>query len=149
MTTYSNLMRTRLEDVKDPEPLPSGEWEFRCTFAKSKENENYDEADDNGYVASINVGVVPVQPVGFTPDNDEWRGQTVFKRIYVRGSADLVDLRNMAEGMGMSIEGRDIDEALSLFKDRRFVAAVGLKTFKRRDGTTGKENTLTGYRPVE
>jgi len=149
VTSYSTLMKTRLEDVKDPEPLSSGEWEFRCNSAKAKENEDYDPFDDNGFAATINIGCVPVQPVGHTPDTDEWRGQTVFKRIFVRGAADLLDLRRMAEAMGLSIEGRDIDDVLPLLVNQRFIASVGLRTFKRRDGTTGKENTLTGYRPTE
>lgn len=149
MSAYSDVMKTRLEDVKDPEPLPSGEWEFRCNSAKIKENEDYDPEASNSYVASINVGVVPVQPVGHTPETDEWRGQTVFKRIYVRGAADLLDIRRMTEAMGLSYEGRDIEDVLPLMKDQRFIAAVGLRSFTRRDGTSGKDNTLSGYRPVE
>lgn len=148
MTTYSELVKTRLEEVKDSEPLPSGEWEFRCNSAKIRENEDYDPDAENAFVGTINIGAVPVQPVTAEPQSDEWRGQTVFKRIYIRGAADLIELRKMAEGMGVAYEGRDLDDVLAVMKNRRFIAAVGLRTFKRRDGTTGKENTLTGYRPA-
>lgn len=148
-TAYADLMRTRMDEVRDPEPLDSGEWEFRCTSAKSKENADYDPEDEkNGYVAIVNIATVPVQPIGHTPDGDDWRGQTIFKRIFVKSNGDLVDLRRMAEAMGIAVEGREFEEQLALMKNRRFVASVGLRTYQRRDGTTGKENTLSGYRPT-
>lgn len=150
MSTFQTVMKTRLEDVRDPEPLPSGEWELRCNAAKITENDNYDPEDDrNSHVATINVALVPVQPVGHEPEGDDWRGQTVFKRIYVRGGGDLLAIRQMSEAMGLAYEGRDIEDVLPLMKNQRLIASVGLQTFKRKDGTTGKANTVSGFRPTE
>lgn len=146
---FTTLMKTRMDEVRDPEPLDSGEWEFRCTSAKSKENDNYDPEDDkNQYIATVNVALVPVQPIGHEPTGDDWRGQTVFKRAFVKGNGDLVDFRRMAEAMGIAVEGREFEDQLQLMKNRRFIASVGLRTYTRRDGTTGKENTLSSYRPT-
>lgn len=146
------LLKTKIEDVKEPSQLASGEWELRCGGGSYKDNEDYDADDANSARGMINFMFVPVKPIANvdaeTVADGAWRGRTVFKRFYVRGNDDLYEVGKVIGALGVSTEGRDFIDALSLCKNRSAVASVGLRTFKRRDGTGGKENTLTDFRPA-
>lgn len=144
--------RIDLSTFKDPEPLESGEWEFRIASAKYYANDHFDPDDtsDNprNYKGRFRVVNAPVQPVDLTPTDDTWRGFLVDKAFFIKGTGfqrDLLDMRKLAEAAGVDVEGeQEPDDLCARLKDRRFIASVGIYTGKR-----GKENTLTGYRPAE
>lgn len=144
------LLRTKIEDVKEPSPLPPGEWELRCGGASFKDNEEYDASDANSARGVVNMMFVPVKPLSnYEPDavaDGAWRGRTSFKRFYIRGADDLYEVGKALTGLGISTEGRDFIEALTLCKNRSTIASVGLRTYKGRDGTMRKETTLTDFR---
>lgn len=149
-----NLMKRKAEEVKEPTPWPSGDWEIRCNGGKYVENEEFDpdEAPDrfSNPRYRANLAFVPVKPVA-NVDADAvaegtWRGRTVFVRFGIAGEADLYELNKVFSGLGLSLEGRDYDDLFPMVKGRTGIVTVGLKTFKRRDGTIGKENTLTDFR---
>jgi hypothetical protein len=146
-----NLMKRTASEVKEPEELVSGDWELRCGGGRYKVNDEFDEDDVNSARYIANLMFVPIKPVGNIADPDrvaagDWRGKTIFKRFYIRGDADLYELNKVFTGLGLSLEGRDYDDLFPLAKNKTAVVTVGLRTFKRRDGTLGKENTLTDFR---
>ena len=145
-----NLMKKRADEVKEPAELPSGDWELRCAGGKYNENEDYDPDNANSARYIANLMFVPVKPVANVEEDlvadGAWRGKTLFKRFYIRGDADLWELNKVFSGLGIDISGRDYDELFAVAKNRTGVATIGLRTFKRRTGETGKENTLTDFR---
>ena len=150
-----NLMKRKAEEVREPEELPSGDWELRCTGGTSKENEDFDPDQPMDRFTNpqyrVFLGFVPVRPVGNISDPDRiadgaWRGARLLYRDGIAGDTELWNLNKIFVGLGLSIEGRDYDDLFPLAKNRTAIVTVGLRTFRRRDGTSGKENTLTDFR---
>lgn len=147
-----DLMRRKASEVKEPADLPSGDWEVRCGSCKIVRNEEHEPEDANSHQYVVNFMFVPVKPVANVDEDavadGSWRGKTLFKRFYLRGDADLWEMNKVFTGLGIDLDGRDDyqNELAPLAKNRTAVVTVGLRTFKRRDGTTGKENTLTDFR---
>jgi hypothetical protein len=150
-----NLMKRTASEVKEPEELTPGDWEMRCTGGRYKENEDFDadKAPDrfSNPRYRAHLAFVPVKAVGNVSDPEKvaegtWRGKTVFARFGIASDADLWDLNKIFVGLGLSLEDRDYDDLFPLAKDKTAIVTVGLRTFKRRDGVQGKENTLTDFR---
>ena len=61
------LLKTKIEDVKEPSPLPSGEWELRCGGAGFKDNDDYDADQPADKFTNpkgrVYFQFVPVKPV--------------------------------------------------------------------------------------
>jgi len=155
MSNYEKLMNTDLGAMEEPKDvIPSGEWVLRCQAARESENEEYDESDPKNDALSIaKFTHVPVEPYSNVDldavEDGSWRGVPLFTTRYIKTERDLYQVREIVAGHGISLEGRTLTEAVDLMKNRTVLATVGLKTYKRRDGTMGKSNTLTNFRVVE
>lgn len=155
--SVQDIMKRKAEDVKEPENLPPADWEFRCIAAKMGENEDFDEEEPvDRFRNPTHKGhftFVPVKPVGNLAKEDEaavqggaWRGKTLFHRFGIAGDADLWELNKVFTGLGISLEGRGYEDLIPLAKNRTTIATVGLRSFKRRDGTPAIDNTLSDFR---
>ena len=155
-TSVEALLRTKIEDVKEPTQLPSGEWELRCGGASYKSNENFDaDLPPDSFSnprGSVYFSFVPVKPVAnVEPDavaDGAWRGRRLGKYIGIAGNDELYEIGKIVGALGIGLEGRDYIDALTLCKNRTVKASVGLRTFKRRTGEVAKENTLSDFAPM-
>ena len=146
------LLKTKIEDVKEPSPLPSGEWELRCGGAGFKDNDDYDADQPADKFTNpkgrVYFQFVPVKPVS-NVDKDavkdgSWRGRSTSISIPIVGNDDLYEVSKVLTGLGISTDGRDYVDALSLAKNRNTIASVGLRVSKK-DGR--HFTTLTDFRP--
>ena len=155
MSSFESMITRDLGDMKEPkDTIPSGEWVLRCQSAKLTENEEYDPSDNTkDYQGIVQISHVPVEAKANVDEDSledgDWRGVPIFTRLYLRTDRDVYDVRGIILGHGISMEGRGLQDGIDLIKTRQTVASVGLKTFKRRDGSSGKSNTLTNFRAVD
>lgn len=150
-----NLMKRTASEVTEPEEVVPGDWELRCTGGRYKPNDDYDDDKEPDRFSNprfrAHLSFVPVKPVANITDPERvaegaWRGKSLFMRFGIVGNDDLWELNKVFKGLGLNLDGRDYDDLFPLAKGKTAVVTIGLRTFKRRDGTQAKENTLTDFR---
>ena len=154
MSAYEALMNKDLGAMEKPEEtIPTGEWVLRCTAAKETENDEHDPNDPkNDHLSIVTFTHTPVEP---TANFDEervaegtWRGVPLFTRRYIKTDRDLYGVREIIEAHGLSLEGRTLTDVVTLIRGKSVGVTVGLRSFPRRDGSTGKANTLSNFHLV-
>ncbi len=155
VSNYEKLMNTDLGSMEEPKDvIPSGEWILRCTAARETKNEEYDANDSKNDALSIaRFTHTPVEPHSNYDiekvEDGSWRGVPMFTTRYIKTERDLYGVRDIVAAHGISLEGRTLTDAVELMRNRTVLVTIGLKTYKRRDGTQGRANTLTNFRVVE